>query len=123
MAEQVWKIPHGPTVIMASEHDTNGHSHDGDQAQRPGRHEEPPKHARRGVTAAAAHRSAKEDGAGVSGLTQSHTVGRNGRLVEWQLRVRDPRYVLVFLDLNFCFRAPSDFSLAELNKYIHYPLN
>jgi hypothetical protein len=31
MAEQVWERPHGPTTaIVASEQDTNGHSHDGD---------------------------------------------------------------------------------------------
>jgi hypothetical protein len=36
MAEQVRKRPHGPTAIVASEQDANGHSHDGDQAQRPG---------------------------------------------------------------------------------------
>ena len=78
MAEQVWKRPHGPTAIaattLASEQDTYGHSHDhGDQAQHPGHHhddQEPPEHAisasAREVTSA--HGSAKENGAGVSGL-------------------------------------------------------
>jgi hypothetical protein len=47
-ASRLWKRPHGPTAIVASEQETvtNGHSHDGDQAQRPGHHQEPPEHAR-----------------------------------------------------------------------------
>ena len=47
-ASRLWKRPHGPTAIVASEQDTvtNGHSHDGDQAQRPGHPQEPPEPAR-----------------------------------------------------------------------------
>ena len=41
MAEQVWEGPYGPTAIVASEQDTNGRGHDGDQAQRPGHDQEP----------------------------------------------------------------------------------
>jgi hypothetical protein len=85
----------GPTAtqIVASEQDTNRHSHDGDQARiklnAQGNDQEAPEHAQE-VT----HGSAKEDGTGVSGLGPPaslrqgshglrgpHTGGRNDRLV------------------------------------------